>query len=102
MQKNGLMQFSPDSTFALKVTARDTSAYADLKDREQHVCDIPDNLMLVTVPYLSATWTPPGVEIEGGTFIGEVEDMVPLQLMLDNIESEMTIAVQEVVDYLKG
>jgi hypothetical protein len=37
----------------LKVTARDTSAYADLKDREQHVCDIPDNLMLVTVPYLS-------------------------------------------------
>lgn len=91
-----------DDLGELKVIARDTSNYADLHNREQHVCDIPENLMLVSVPYLASTWTPPGVEIEGGQYIGEIEDMIPLQQMLDNIESEMTIAVQEVVDYLRN
>ncbi len=71
------------------------------RDKDFKVCELPSNLMTVHVPHISG-----GIKdkenIRSGTYVGEVADMMQLQIMVDNLNEELSLAISVVNDFLKS
>jgi hypothetical protein len=78
---------------------RDIHSISMSKRDEVAICTVPDNLMIVTVPYIAGGKA--SDNLRSGTYIGDIPDMMQLQTMIENITEELSLAIEVVNDFLR-